>query len=145
TADVALEDAFRACSSAINAADVIAHQAVYPDDSIETTDRTEAAYTARRLAERARQCHVLRCVVGNAVRPTPPHLTWQTPAVLATSEAAYDQRILPGGELDDVRLVILADALEEAGCTDARFLGHLRGPGPHVLGCWPVDLLLDKR
>jgi hypothetical protein len=39
---------------------------------------------------------------------------------------------------------ILADALEEAGCTDAAILGHCRGPGPHVRGCWVVDLLLGK-
>jgi hypothetical protein len=24
-------------------------------------------------------------------------------------------------------------------------LRHLRGSGPHVRGCWPVDLLLDKK
>jgi hypothetical protein len=23
-------------------------------------------------------------------------------------------------------------------------LGHLRGPGPHVRGCWPIDLCLEK-
>ena len=43
------------------------------------------------------------------------------------------------------RLPILADALEEAGCTDAAILGHLRGPGPHVRGCWVIDLLLGKK
>jgi hypothetical protein len=43
------------------------------------------------------------------------------------------------------RLPILADALEEAGCTDAAILGHCRGPGPHVRGCWVVDLLLGKQ
>jgi hypothetical protein len=43
------------------------------------------------------------------------------------------------------RLPVLADALEEAGCTDADILGHLRGPGPHVRGCWAVDLILGKR
>jgi hypothetical protein len=42
------------------------------------------------------------------------------------------------------RLPILADALEEAGCTDAEILGHCRGPGPHLRGCWVVDLLLGK-
>jgi hypothetical protein len=42
------------------------------------------------------------------------------------------------------RLPILADALEEAGCTDAYLLAHLRGPGPHVRGCWAVDLVLGK-
>jgi hypothetical protein len=38
-------------------------------------------------------------------------------------------------------LPVLADLLEEAGCTDAALLGHLRGPGPHCLGCWALDLL----
>ena len=42
-------------------------------------------------------------------------------------------------------LPILADALEEAGCTDADILEHLRGSGPHLRGCWAVDTLLDKR
>jgi hypothetical protein len=42
------------------------------------------------------------------------------------------------------RLAVLADALEEAGCADADILSHLRGPGPHVRGCWVVDLLLGK-
>jgi cell wall assembly regulator SMI1 len=39
-------------------------------------------------------------------------------------------------------LPILADALEEAGCTDARFLAHCRQPGEHGCGCWAVNLLL---
>jgi hypothetical protein len=38
----------------------------------------------------------------------------------------------------------LADVLEEAGLTDASLLGHLRGPGAHVRGCWAIDLLLGK-
>jgi hypothetical protein len=42
------------------------------------------------------------------------------------------------------RLPLLADALEDAGCTDAELLGHLRGPGPHVRGCWAVDLVQGK-
>jgi hypothetical protein len=42
------------------------------------------------------------------------------------------------------RLPILADALEEAGCAEADLLAHLRGPAPHVRGCWALDLLLGK-
>ena len=53
-------------------------------------------------------------------------------------------RSLPAGTLDPARLAVLADALEDAGCTDAGLLGHLRGPGPHVRGCWAVDLLIGK-
>lgn len=43
-----------------------------------------------------------------------------------------------------VVLPILADALEEAGCTDADILAHCRGPRSHVRGCWVIDLLLSK-
>jgi hypothetical protein len=52
-------------------------------------------------------------------------------------QGLYDERAFD-------HLPILADALEEAGCTNADILNHLRGPGPHVRGCWVVDLLLDK-
>ena len=38
---------------------------------------------------------------------------------------AYDERLLPCGELDPVRLAALADALEEAGCNSDDVLGHL--------------------
>ncbi len=41
-------------------------------------------------------------------------------------------------------LPILADALEEAGCTNKRLLNHCRKPGDHGTGCWAVDLLLGK-
>jgi hypothetical protein len=45
---------------------------------------------------------------------------------------------------DATLLPILADALEEAGCTDPEILGHCRGEEEHVRGCWVVDLILDK-
>jgi hypothetical protein len=41
-------------------------------------------------------------------------------------------------------LPVLADLLEEAGLTDAGLLGHLRGPGPHALGCAALDAVLEK-
>jgi hypothetical protein len=44
--------------------------------------------------------------------------------------------------LDPVSL--FPDALEDAGCTDAELLGHLRGTGVHVRGCWAVDLILSE-
>jgi hypothetical protein len=69
---------------------------------------------------------------------------WLRPQVVALAQAAYDQRELPSGHLDPARLAVLADALEEAGCTDQAVLDHLRGAGPHVRGCWAVDLLLGK-
>lgn len=74
----------------------------------------------------------------------PAILAWNDMLVLRIAQAAYDERHLPAGTLDNGRLTVLADALEEAGCTDADILGHLRGPGPHVRGCWAVDLCLGK-
>ena len=64
--------------------------------------------------------------------------------MVALAQAAYDERELPAGTLDTARLGVLADALEESGCDQADLLAHLRGPGPHVRGCWAVDLLLGK-
>jgi hypothetical protein len=42
-------------------------------------------------------------------------------------------------------LPILADALEDAGCTDAAILDHLRGPGPHGQACWVLEAILGHR
>jgi hypothetical protein len=96
--------------------------------------------------ERAAQCRLLRCVF-NPFRPVsvdPAWLAWRGGTVPRLAQAAYDERELPSGHLDPARLAVLADALEDAGCSDADLLGHLRGPGPHVRGCWPVDLILSK-
>jgi hypothetical protein len=41
-------------------------------------------------------------------------------------------------------LPVLADALEEVGCTDADLLAHCRSGGGHLRGCWAVDLVLSK-
>jgi hypothetical protein len=71
-------------------------------------------------------------------------LTWNDHLVIRLAQAAYDERHLPAGTLDKGRLAVLADALEEAGCTNEDVLGHLRGSGPHVRGCWVVDLCLGK-
>jgi hypothetical protein len=61
----------------------------------------------------------------------------RTQTVVALAQAIYDQR-----RWQD--LPVLADSLEEAGCTDAGILSHLRAPGPHALGCWAVDAVLGK-
>jgi hypothetical protein len=71
-------------------------------------------------------------------------LAWNAGAVRRLAEAAYAERQLPAGALDPARLAVLADALEEAGLTDAELLHHLRGPGPHVRGCFAVDAVLGK-
>jgi hypothetical protein len=91
---------------------------------------------------------LIRCLFGNPFRPMPPLpaslLTWNGGVIPQLAQAAYDERLLPQGTLDEGRLAVLADALEEAGCTDTEILQHCRGPGPHVRGCWILDLLLGK-
>jgi hypothetical protein len=96
---------------------------------------------------KATQTRLFRDLFGNPFRPiiiSPAVLAWNDGVVVRLAQAAYNQRHLPTGKLDNVRLAVLADALEEAGCTDADIRGHLRGPGPHVRGCWAVDLCLGK-
>ena len=41
-------------------------------------------------------------------------------------------------------LPALGDALEEAGCDCVELLDHLRGGGPHYLGCWGLDLVTGR-
>jgi hypothetical protein len=67
-----------------------------------------------------------------------------TPAVLTLAKTAHAERAEPSGELDPVRLTILADALEEAGCSDGEVLHHLRSGGTHVRGCWALDRVLGR-
>jgi hypothetical protein len=98
-----------------------------------------------RGVEQVAQTDFLRDIFG----PLPFHLvsvdsSWLTPTVTTLATAAYEERAMPSGELDTARLAILADALEECGCDSRDILTHLRSPGPHVRGCWVVDLLLCK-
>jgi hypothetical protein len=103
----------------------------------------EAAHALE--AEDAReQAALLREVFGNPFRPATLNPAWQTPQVVPLAQAAYEERELPSGHLDVLRLAVLADALEDAGCDQADLLAHLRGPCPHVRGCWVIDLLLGK-
>jgi hypothetical protein len=99
----------------------------------------------RRDTERAGQADLLREVFGPwPFRPPaldPSTIAWNGGVVQSLARAAYDERQLPSGHLDRDRLLILADALEEAGA-DAELLSHLKGPSPHVRGCWAVDLVL---
>jgi hypothetical protein len=99
-----------------------------------------AARNEGEAAERARQCDVLRDLIGNPFRPVavdPRWLAWNERTVPRLARALYDEK-------DFDNLPILADALEDAGCDDADILRHCREPGRHVRGCWLLDLLLGK-
>jgi hypothetical protein len=85
----------------------------------------------------ARQADLMRCVYGNPYRSVASDAAWLTSSVVPLAQGIYDDRAFD-------RLPILADALEDAGCTNADILSHCRKPGEHARGCWVVDLLLGK-
>ena len=104
---------------------------------------------AARPAESAEHAALLRDIFGplpfRQVHIDPAWLTWNGGAVTKLAEAAYAERSLPAGTLESHRLAVLADALEEAGCTEPEILGHCRQQERnHVRGCWVVDLLLGR-
>jgi hypothetical protein len=101
---------------------------------------SDPGFSASRAAEEKGQADVLRCLFGNFFHPAtiaPAVLAWNGGTVVKLAAAIYEERTFH-------RLPVLADALEDAGCMDAELLGHLRSAGPHVRGCWAVDLVLSR-
>jgi hypothetical protein len=101
-----------------------------------------AAWESIGKEEAAAQANLLRCIFGNPFRsPTviPAAVrAWNGRAVPRLAESIYEGRTFD-------RLPVLADALEEAGCTDADLLTHCRAGGEHARGCWVVDLLTGRQ
>jgi len=98
------------------------------------------AATAAALDPQATQrwaCAMLRDVSGTPFRAHIFDPAWHTATVTSLAEAIYADRAFD-------RLPILADALEDAGCTNRDILDHCRQPGEHTRGCWVVDLALTK-
>jgi hypothetical protein len=104
---------------------------------------TEARFAARPdrgTAEYAAHCHLVRCIFGNPFHAAFLHakwLTWNEQTVTRLAQTIYEERRFE-------MLRVLADALEDAGCTEPLILDHCRGPSGHARGCWVVDLLLSK-
>jgi hypothetical protein len=91
-------------------------------------------------AEAQLQVAILRDIFGNPFCPVsldPTCLSWHDGLLVSMAQHMYDSR-------DFTDMPVMADALEEAGCSDQEILSHCRQPGPHVRGCWVVDLILGK-
>jgi hypothetical protein len=102
------------------------------DDAWSTAwEDASAAASFGRTAAFTEEDLLLAEIVGPDVVPDLP----RTQTVVDLAATIYRERRWPD-------MPILADALEEAGCTEAVVLLHLRGPGPHVLGCWVLDAVL---
>lgn len=87
--------------------------------------------------DNCRQADLLRDIFGNPFRPISFAQVWRTEAAVGIAAKMYDSR-------EFGNMPILADALQDAGCELPEVLDHCRGPGPHVRGCWVVDLVLGK-
>jgi hypothetical protein len=138
----------RARSAARSLVEAAAHETVRKEISerrfqiCESPEDTEQYLEIRREPERLVQASILRCLCGPLpLRPAPAvdhfWLAWNGGTIAKLAAAIYEERRFGN-------LPILADALEDAGCSDAAILAHCRTPGEHVRGCWVVDLLLGK-
>jgi hypothetical protein len=103
--------------------------------------RTHCRWKEGKDEERKWQTGVLRDIIPTPFCPitiNPTLLAKNNSGARKIAQSIYDDRAFD-------RMPILADALEEAGCTDAVILNHCRQPGEHFLGCWIVDSILGKR
>lgn len=120
------------CSRAIDSAESL----LLGLNPVEVEQAAELPKTEIRLSI----ANLLRDIFGNSFRPLvldPSWLTWQDGTVIKLAQGIYEERAFDC-------MPVLADALEEAGCTEGEVLAHCRQPGTHVRGCWGVDLLLAK-
>jgi hypothetical protein len=144
----AFDDARRACDPHFPELAHLATFSVAEDGNFDLTRLT--AHAAHAVAEwldeighgeRYRElADLLRDIVGNPwgnAGIAPPWLAWNDGFIPRFAQTIYDDRAFD-------QLPILADALEDAGCADDALLSHLRGPGPHVRGCWALDLILGR-
>jgi hypothetical protein len=86
------------------------------------------------------QAHLLRDIIANPFRALLPRPF--SPPCAESLAGSIARVIYEEHRFGD--LPVLADALEEAGCADAELLAHLRAPGPHIRGCWALDLVLGR-
>lgn len=99
--------------------------------------------TLRVRQEDDRMLGILKAVFGDSPKDvsypaiSKHWLTWRDGIVGQTAESIYKT-------CEWEELKVLADMLEEAGCSDCTILKSLRGPGPFCKGYWVLDLLLGK-
>ncbi len=107
------------------------------DTAVCCCDRQGGLKEAQMAAEYVILANVTRDIFGNPFRPVAFDPAWRTSTAVAIAQGVYESR-------DFGAMPILADALQDAGCDSGDILTHCRGPGPHVRGCWVVDLVLGK-
>jgi hypothetical protein len=94
-------------------------------------------------AEKPRRAAWLRDIAGDPFGPRIALGLAAVPADAVAMARAADQWPGEPAERDSARLAVLADCLEEAGAARA-VVEHLRSPGPHIRGCWALDMVLGR-
>jgi hypothetical protein len=149
----AAADAFGAMAVWAGASELIWSLWQYEPDAIGEYDqryaeeerRCTAAWHEARDREANVQADLCRDLFGNTFHPVLIDPGWINEKVKELSAGAYNEGRLSEGGVNAGRLLVLADALEEAGCTDPLILTHFRGKAHHVRGSWALDLLLGKK
>ncbi len=100
-------------------------------------DTRSSVHSAALQAEEEFQARLARDIFGNPFRPVTFDPRWRSSNSVEIARTIYEDRAFD-------RMPILADALMDAGCEEPRIIEHCNGPGPHVRGCWVVDLVLGK-
>ncbi len=80
-------------------------------------------------------------IAGNPFSPVSPDPAWLKAnggAAVRIAREIYEDRAFN-------LMPILADALEDAGCTNEQVLAHCRKEGFHARGCFVLDLVLDRK
>jgi hypothetical protein len=132
------QDAATAAYAVSEAAAAAAGHVALAAATVAAGDPARAVYDAGRRREYDEQLRLLHDVFGNPFRPVDCKPAWRTAAVAGLAAAIDQERAFE-------RLPILGDALDDAGCDDGTILDHCRGGGPHVRGCWLLDLLLGRK
>jgi hypothetical protein len=117
-----------------------AHAAACAAEEVGEAACCAAGHPAIRNIEETAQAALLRDLFGNPfprITLNPAWLTGNGGTVVQLAQTIYEERRFAD-------LPILADALEEAGCSNPDILAHCRSEGPHVRGCWVVDLILGN-
>ncbi len=82
-------------------------------------------------------CDMLRDIFECPMHTTPFKQTWRSEDAQRIAQEIYETQ-------EYTQMPILADALEEAGCSESRVLDHCRNGQQHWKGCWVIDGVLEK-
>jgi hypothetical protein len=92
------------------------------------------------IAERRWQCELLRCLFGarfHSGKMPPACLEWGRGLAVEMARMIAQER-----RWQD--MPVLADVLEDAGCSSELILAHCRSGQEHVDGCWVLETLLAR-